>query len=427
MNKEEETTSGQEMTLGKKVGKPKVKFEYDRNVMWEKVDKMVEENKATERVKRILKYEPTKMIWSGCILYFRRSTNKQDTTFETQKTACLKKAAELGLPVINEYMDEITGKSDAGDREGMSRMMSEIKAGQVLIVYSISRIARQIDVFYEIIKILKRNGCRIICCHERLDSIDPNMEVIWAVHAAFAQQEREAISSRTKASLQTMIRNGQAVGRPRWGYRIDQETKKLVPDEGIYDIIVDIIKMRTEKRLSLDQIADHLNDIKCPTPSGGGRWERRMVSTVIKKELGAAEAKKFNKEPGLSKKRKENEEELLQEDLDLLAMQNGFTIDTDINKEDEDDDYSNDNNSDIEPEQDEINSQQEMQINEPMKVDDKSNELSTKYGNEIRENLTKKSLIVLRALLTKRREEFGISEEEIRGWEKEDIIELLLN
>ena len=427
MNKEEETTSGQEMTLGKKVGKPKVKFEYDRNVMWEKVDKMVEENKATERVKRILKYEPTKMIWSGCILYFRRSTNKQDTTFETQKTACLKKAAELGLPVINEYMDEITGKSDAGDREGMSRMMSEIKAGQVLIVYSISRIARQIDVFYEIIKILKRNGCRIICCHERLDSIDPNMEVIWAVHAAFAQQEREAISSRTKASLQTMIRNGQAVGRPRWGYRIDQETKKLVPDEGIYDIIVDIIKMRTEKRLSLDQIADHLNDIKCPTPSGGGRWERRMVSTVIKKELGAAEAKKFNKEPGLSKKRKENEEELLQEDLDLLAMQNGFTIDTDINKEDEDDDYSNDNNSDIEPEQDEINSQQEMQINEPMKVDDKPNELSTKYGNEIRENLTKKSLIVLRALLTKRREEFGISEEEIRGLEKEDIIELLLN
>lgn len=406
----------QETLTGRKLEKQKVKFEYDRNVMWEKVDKMVEENKATERVKRILKYEPTKMIWSGCILYFRRSTNKQDTTFETQKTACLKKAVELGLPVIKEYMDEITGKSDAGDREGMSRMMTEIKAGQVLIVYSISRIARQIDVFYEIIKILKRNGCRIICCHERLDSIDPNMEVIWAVHAAFAQQEREAISSRTKASLQTMIRNGQAVGRPRWGYRIDKETKKLVPDEDIYDVVVDIIKMRTEKRLSLDQIADRLNVIGCPTPSGEGKWERRMVSSVIKKELGVNEAKKYNKEPGLSKKRKETEEVLLQEDLDLIAAQNGFTVDID------DDDDSEETVSMTEnSEQSIINNPAEQETHEveSVKIEDK--------GNELRETLIKKSLIVLRAMLTKRREEFGISEEEIRGLEKEDIIDLLMS
>lgn len=369
--------------------------------------KVVAENKAVERVKRIVKYEPTKMIWKECVTYYRRSTDKQDTTIESQQTTCLRKAAELGLTVVNEYSDEITGKADLSDRKGMSQMMKEIKPGQILIVYSISRIARQIEVFYNIMRMLKENGCRIICCHEKLDSIDPHMEVIWAVHAAFAQQEREAISSRTKAALQTMKKNGQVVGRPRWGYKIDPNTKKLVPIPEFYEIIQNILKMRRDDKLSLDQIAQILNELKIATPSGKRDWERRMVSKVLQQELGSQEAKKLRKPPRLSKKYKEDELELLKEDLDYIATHN--TLEAEDFETQSITEHHSEPEETIVDEQDSEDESEEEEVVQPKQ--------ESIYDN--------KPLVVLRAIIMKRRQEFGLTEEEIRELSKEDIIELL--
>jgi DNA invertase Pin-like site-specific DNA recombinase len=381
------------------------------------LNEKVAENKATERARRIVKYEPSKMIWSGCVTYYRRSTDKQDTTIESQQTACIRKAQELGLEIINEYSDEITGKSDLSDREGMSRMMTEIKAGQILIVYSISRIARQIEVFYGIMKMLKERGCRVICCHEKLDSLDPHMEVIWAVHAAFAQQEREAISSRTKAALQTMKKKGQAVGRPRWGYEIDPETKKLVPIPELYEMIQSIVKMRTEQKLSLQQIADILNEISFPTPAKKGPWERRMVSVILQKELGKEESKKHWKQPGLSKKRQNMEMELLKEDLDFIATEKALTKAPEPVDEESDDEES------IDEEPDDELSSDEQEPTEPGPAEPGPAEPVAIENPE--SNLQTKSPIVLRTMLMKRRAELGLSEEEIRELSKQDMVEIL--
>lgn len=272
------------------------------------------------RAKRVTKYEPTKMVWSGCVLYYRRSTDMQDTTIESQKTDCVKKANELNLPILKEYVDEISGKTEIYEREGLSKLLEIIQPGQVLIVYSISRIARQIDVFYGIMKILKDRGCRVICCHEKLDSIDPYMEVIWAIHASFAQMEREAISSRTKRALDTLKRNGINVGRPKWGYIIDKDTRKLVPDPSTQDVIKWMINVRTEKKYSLEEIAGMLNESDIPSLSGKGEWDRRMVSTVLRRELGEEEARKHKLSKFINNRK--NEKDLVKEDIEFIQSIN---------------------------------------------------------------------------------------------------------
>ena len=414
----------------------------DSELMKKLVDDKIKENKTRERAKRVIRYEPTKMIWKEAITYARKSTDRQDTTFETQSFACRKKAQELGLEIVREYEDEITGKTDLADRQGMSRMMREIKPGQVLIVYSISRIARQIDVFYSIMKMLKEKGCRVICCHEKLDSLDPNMEVIWAVHAAFAQTEREAISSRTKAALQTKKRNGQAVGRPSWGTRIDPVTKKSVLIPHIQEIIKKIVEMRTIQKFTLQQIADVLNDISCPNPSNSGKWERRMVSVVLQRELGKEEAKKYRKEPALSFKRKEEEKRLLEEDLEFLTSQRELDtppefVPNSIPDSEKDLGTISEMNSlspqvqipvqettDQEPQEPQETIEQEPQ--EPQEtIEQEPQEPQETIEQEPRTGLEKKSPVVLKALLMKRKEEFGLSEEEIRAMGKEDMIEIL--
>lgn len=360
--------------------------------------KVMTENRATERIKRVVKYEPTKMIWKECVTYYRRSTNKQDTTIETQQDTCMKRAAELGVEVVKQYSDEISGKSEMADRSGMSEMMREIKPGRILIVYSISRIARQIEVFYGIMKLLKERGCRIICCHEKLDSLDPHMEVIWAVHAAFAQQEREAISARTRAALQTMKKNGQVVGRPRWGYKVDPETKKLVPIPEFQEVLQSIINMRREDRLSLEQICHLMNELKVPTPSGGGVWERRMIATIVKHELGEEEAKRLRKPSGLSKKRKQEEMKLLHEDIEFFSAQQTTVTQEEIKEE-------------------------EFTASQPESEEDDNDTTQSQTTQD--NDLYSKPTVFLKAMLIKRRHDFGLTEEDIKELSKDDMIELL--
>lgn len=367
------------------------------------------------RAKRVTKYEPTKMVWSGCVLYYRRSTDMQDTTIESQKTDCIKKANELNLPILKEYVDEISGKTEIHEREGLSNLLEIIQPGQVLIVYSISRIARQIDVFYGIMKILKERGCRVICCHEKLDSIDPYMEVIWAIHASFAQMEREAISSRTKRALNTLKRNGINVGRPKWGYIIDKETRKLVPDPSTQDIIKWMITVRTEKKYSLEEIADMLNELDIPSLSGKGKWNRRMVSTVLRREMGEEEAKKHKLSKFINNRK--NEKDLVNEDIEFIQSLNNPQKTVEHEEEETDDSESETMpeeaaelfSSPASPTPEPDNTQNHVPIPEPS-------------NNPLNE----KSLPVLRALAMKRKTELGLSDEEIRDLNREDLI-LILN
>lgn len=287
-------------------------------------DVMLKYERAREikiRTRRVAKYEPTKMIWSGCILYYRRSTDWQDTTIESQRVDCTRKANELNLPIVKEYIDEISGKTEIHEREGLSDLMENIIPGQILIVYSVSRIARQIDVFYGIMKMLKERGCRVICCHEKLDSLDPHMEIIWAIHASFAQMEREAISSRTKRALDTLKKRGVNIGRPRWGYIIDKESKKLIPDPSTQNIIKWMIEARTEKQYGLEEIAKILNELNIPSLSGKCKWDRRMVSVVLQRELGEEEAGKYKLSRFINNRKKEKER--IAEDIEFIqSLQN---------------------------------------------------------------------------------------------------------
>jgi DNA invertase Pin-like site-specific DNA recombinase len=369
------------------------------------------------RAKRVTKYEPAKMVWCGCILYYRRSTDMQDTTIESQQTDCVKKANELNLPILKEYVDEISGKTEIHEREGLSKLLEIIQPGQVLIVYSISRIARQIDVFYGIMKILKERGCRVICCHEKLDSIDPYMEVIWAIHASFAQMEREAISSRTKRALETLKRNGINVGRPKWGYIVDKDTKKLVPDPLTQDIIKWMINVRTEKKYSLEDIAGMLNELDIPSLSGKCGWNRRMVSTVLRREMGEEEAKKHKLSKFINNRK--NEKDLVNEDVEFIKSINN----PQENKEKD----INISQEDVINNELEINhtSQEQTEISLPNSTSKTTELESTSSSSQSRrEQLMKRQLPYLKIMVQRKYKDM-FTEEQLRDISIEELVDLL--
>lgn len=257
----------------------------------EATEKAIAENSAKQKFKKKLKLAPTTIEWKTAVLYYRRSTYKQDTTIETQRNVCLKMAKTMRLSVVSEVTEEISGKTAVEDREKMYEMVETIHPGDVLITYSVSRIARKVDVFYNIMSMLKEKGVRVVCCNEKLDSNDPHMAVVWAVHAAFAQQEREAIAERTSLALRTMQRNGLAISRPRWGYKVNPETKKFEPVPEIQEVIKEIIRMRKDN-MTLASISNHLNKSEVPTPGQGREWTEKTVSNVLIHEMSPEERMK---------------------------------------------------------------------------------------------------------------------------------------
>lgn len=361
-------------------------FAEKREEYRQKTAEMTVINKKKEKIKKAWKISPDLIKWSSCILYYRRSTNKQDTTIESQQKECIKKANDLNLRIRREYYEEVSGKTDAEEREEMTKMLEEIRPGEVLIVYSVSRIARQPDVFYTIMRRLKDMGCRVVCCHENLDSIDPHTEMLWAVHVSFAQQERLAISSRTSAALQTMKAKGLAIHRPRWGQRIDPDTKKFVPIPEIQEFIQDMINLRKNGWTLMD-IARSNNDLNFPTPGGRNKWDSKTVSSVLKREMTKEEYQKYNKRRGFEK----NQEPELDDNFS------------------EEEKEENVENEETEIEQSENTMTEEETEPEPI---------------DVYESL---SLPMLRLKIMRRKEEFGISDQDITSMTRHEIIFTLRN
>jgi DNA invertase Pin-like site-specific DNA recombinase len=83
--------------------------------------------------------------------------------------------------------------------------------------------------------------------------------------AAFAEHERRRISERTKAALHAKIRKGERVGRQ----------SSLTPR-----VRERIVSMRAEG-MSLNRIAQRLNEEGVPTSFGGSTWRHTAVHAVL--------------------------------------------------------------------------------------------------------------------------------------------------
>jgi DNA invertase Pin-like site-specific DNA recombinase len=93
----------------------------------------------------------------------------------------------------------------------------------------------------------------------------PAGEMLANVMASFAQYERRIIGQRTKDALAVKKAEGVRLGRPR-----------TLPDE----VVAHVNDLR-DRGMSLERIADRLNDEGVPTAQGGARWYGATVRKVL--------------------------------------------------------------------------------------------------------------------------------------------------
>ncbi len=162
--------------------------------------------------------------------YWRCSTDKQD---QERQIRALKDA---GCEVI--VGDFITGTSNYGDREELSKLLDELQEGSLLILSELSRLGRtSLLMQIELDKLLKK-GVNVKTLDKRLDTTTMSKEIVGLIVSILgyaAEQELQQIKSRTAEGRAVALSRGVKFGRKR-GYdkfQVAEVMKKKSEGQGL--------------------------------------------------------------------------------------------------------------------------------------------------------------------------------------------------
>ena len=131
------------------------------------------------------------------------------STIEQNEARQLKMMEEHKVEKI--FIDKASGKNT--ERESFKAMMTFIRAGDTVIVESISRIARNTRDLLTIVATLTEKGVEFVSLKESIDTTTPHGRFMLTVFGALAELERENILERQREGIEIAKAEGKYKGR----------------------------------------------------------------------------------------------------------------------------------------------------------------------------------------------------------------------
>lgn len=137
--------------------------------------------------------------------YVRVSTEEQNTARQEVLME------QLGVDRV--YIDKISGKNT--DRPELTKLMNYVREGDIVIVESISRFARNTRDLLELIEQLNNKNVQFVSQKENIDTHTPTGIFMLTVFGAVAELEREYIRQRQREGIDIAKAEGKYKGRPQ--------------------------------------------------------------------------------------------------------------------------------------------------------------------------------------------------------------------
>ncbi len=144
--------------------------------------------------------------------YIRVSSKKQ--TLEHQKYEIEQFTKQNKISVDKWVMETISSRKPLNKRK-LGQLLNELQSGDILIAAEISRLGRSLLEVMRILETCLNKNCQVWTLkeHYRLGN-DIQSKVMAFAFGLSAEIERNLISQRTKASLESIKATGKKIGRP---------------------------------------------------------------------------------------------------------------------------------------------------------------------------------------------------------------------
>lgn len=217
------------------------------------------------------------------VSYLRVSTTRQGNSglgVDAQRTAIQAYADTKQADLVEEFVEVESGKASNNRPKLIAALHLAKVTGSVLVIAKLDRLSRNAAFLLA----LRDSGVKFIAA----DMPDAN-ELTVGIMALVAQQEREAISKRTREALQAAKRRGTVLGNPNGAAALRKAGKGNVAGVRIIKLQADahaealrpvLHSLAGEGITSLGGIAKALSKRGILTPRGGA-WHKTSVSNLL--------------------------------------------------------------------------------------------------------------------------------------------------
>lgn len=223
------------------------------------------------------------------VTYYRVSTAAQGRSglgLEAQREAVGRYCQANGCEVLAKYEEIESGKRN--DRPELAKALHHAKVtGATVVIAKLDRLSRNAAFLLQ----LQESAVKFVAA-----DMPEACHLTVGILALVAQQEREAISARTKAALQAAKARGVRLGNPNGAEALRRAAKgngaalnaiTNAADAHAADLLPVIEELRREGRQSLRELASALNERHFRTPRGGV-WHPTSVRNLLARVKGAA-------------------------------------------------------------------------------------------------------------------------------------------
>jgi site-specific DNA recombinase len=218
----------------------------------------------------------------GYIRVSKEIQAEEGSSLESQKDYLMKYAELNNIKLMDIISDEgISAYNRKVKRPGFTKVMEYVtqQRTEAVIIYSISRFARNTSQLLEAVETMKNNRVQFHSVKEKLDTSSAIGVFFLTIVGALAQLESGQTSERIKDVKKVNKWNRKTYTGFVYGFTNDTVSHTMVPVPYELEIVKQIKYMR--ETMPLRKIAEALNETGVPTKKPGSKWHNSQISSIL--------------------------------------------------------------------------------------------------------------------------------------------------
>ncbi len=215
--------------------------------------------------------------------YARVSTSEQGedgVSLDNQRERIAAWCVASGLALDRVFVETISGARADNRPELQAALSAVCRAKGVLVVHSLSRLARSVRDTLDIAERLERSGADLASLSERIDTSSAVGKMIFRLLSTLNEFERDQLAERTESAMAHLRRTGRRISRHLpFGYDLAPDGQNLVPNGQEQAVLARIYGQRASGT-TFARIAGELAADGIPT-KGGRKWHPATVRQIL--------------------------------------------------------------------------------------------------------------------------------------------------